>query len=136
MSKKSQALTVKQVQQFEEVQSQVQALYDEVAQLAKKAPDAPINQFKVSIVNERIVAANGFLTGIHRPFADFDRFDANDLPTASDVAVVLSQYLNSLEGWRSANVVQRDFVWYWNVEGTYKAQAPSRFDNHGAKRSW
>jgi hypothetical protein len=127
MSKRRASLTVEQVQGFEQVQSPIRSLFDEVSQLAKKAPDAPLNQFKVSIVNERLVAANAILAGIHRPFADFDRFDPNELPTASDAAVVLSQYLNSLEGWRSANVVIRNYNWYWDAPGDYRADAPSRF---------
>ena len=132
MTKQMGTLTVGQVQQYEEVQSQLTALYAEVTTLAKKSPDAPLNGFKVKIVNERLRSANQLLDGIHRPFESFDQFNEDDLPTGSDVALVLSQYLNSLEGWRSANIVERDYTWYWKLKNTlYKSEAPSRFRTDG-----
>ena len=121
-------LTKAQVQHYEQVRSQLDSLYSELSALAKKAPDAPINVFKLKIVNQRLEAANTLLVDIHKPFEDFSRFDEASLPTSSDVVLVLSQYLNSLEGWRSANVVKKDYDWVWNTkERDYRANAPSRF---------
>jgi hypothetical protein len=121
-------VAVQDVEKYEQIQSHVQALSEEMTGLVKKSPDAPLNKFKIRIVNERLRMANGLLTGIHKPLATFDQFSEEELPSASDVSLVISQYLNSLEGWRSANVVKIDFSWYWNT-GTaeYKAEAPSRF---------
>lgn len=127
MSKKP-GLSIQRIRQYEAIQSQLEVLHEEIVKLAKKSPDAPINRFKVEIVNEKLRGANELLEGIHKPFASFVEFDVAGLPTASDVSVVLAQYLNSLEGWRSANVESRDYVWYWATdEGSYRAARPTRF---------
>jgi hypothetical protein len=126
-------ISIEQVELYEELQSHLVALAAEVTVLAKKAPDAPLNQFKIKIVNERLRAANTLLTGIHKPFESFETFDETDLPSASDVSMVISQYINSLEGWRSANVVNINYSWYWNTgNAQYRAESPTRFRKGGS----
>ena len=121
-------LTPEIVSAFEQVRSHLQKLYDELSGLSKKNPDSPLNRFKVGIVNERLRVANTFLSGIHKPFETFAEFDEAELVTASDVVVVLSQYLNSLEGWRSSNVVKVVLDWYWNTKPPHiRSVAPTRF---------
>lgn len=121
-------ITRKDVETYEQVRSHLEALNEELAALAKKTPDSPLNRFKTQIVNERLRVANTFLTGIHKPFESFKEFDEAELPTASDVVVVLSQYINSLEGWCSSNVIKVGYNWYWNTEEKdYPATKPTRF---------
>lgn len=128
MKRKSTSLSKADVERFEELQSHLAALSTEVSALTKKSPDGPMNRFKIGLVNERLRLANEFLKGIHRPFEGFQEFDETELPSASDVAVVISQYLNSLEGWRSYHVVKVGYSWYWNTpEGDLVADPPSRF---------
>ncbi len=127
------SVSIEQVHRYEELQSHLAALATEVAALAKKAPDAPLNKFKIEIVNERLRGANTLLMGIHKPFETFETFDEVDLPSASDASMVISQYLNSLEGWRSANVVNVNHTWYWNTgSAQYRAQPPTRFRKGGS----
>lgn len=128
MTKKP-TVTREQVEAYQQVVTQLKSLSEEMAVLSKKSPDAPLNKFKVSIVNERLDAASKLLTGMHKPFKDFERLDDAQLPTVSDVAVVLSQFLTSLEGWRSANVVKNGVAdWVWNTaKGEYQASRPTRF---------
>jgi hypothetical protein len=122
-------MKVEDVDLYEKVQAQIERLHGELTTLSKKNPDNPINKFKLNLINEKLREANKLLTGPHKPFSDFEIFDESSLPTASDVALVLSQYLSCLEGWRSANISEVDYEWYWDVDdGTaIKTRPPSRF---------
>jgi hypothetical protein len=112
---------------FEKVSEQLKSLRDDFAVLSKSKPDAPLNVLKVGFVNEKLTEANQLLIGAHKPFAKFDQFDPEALPSNSDVQLVLSQYLSCLEGWRSAHVVKRGLDWFWDVEDArIGAHRPSR----------
>ncbi len=112
---------------FEKVSEQLQALRDDFAVLSKSKPDGPLNVLKVGFVNEKLAEANQLLTGDHKPFATFEKFDPDDLPSNSDVQLVLSQYLSCLEGWRSAHVLEDALGWAWETaEGRISARQPSR----------
>jgi hypothetical protein len=104
------------VEAYDRIQHQISKLYEEMAALSKPKPDAPLNSFKLKVVNERLRAANLLLLPPHRPFDDFDEFTDESLPTNSDVVVVLSQYLDALEGWRSDHIVQISVNWFWDTE--------------------
>ena len=72
------------------------------------------------------------LVGKFKPFPDFETFDEDELPTNSDVMIVLSQYLNALESWRSAHIKKKPGSyndWIWDVEGKtgIDADRPTRF---------
>lgn len=104
---------------FERLQSQIQKLHSEMSILAKGKPDNPINKFKLKIVNEKVQDANTILTDTFKPLAGFELFDETELPTNSDVVIVLSQYLQGLESWRSAHTIHdvTDFRYQWKVDG-------------------
>jgi hypothetical protein len=55
----------------------------------------------------------------YKPFADFDLFDENEIPTNSDVAMMLTQYLSCFEKLRADNVEKEEFGvrWFWIVDG-------------------
>jgi len=99
--------------------------------LSKSKPDNPINKFKLKLINERLKEANKILIGDFKPFNDFEVFDEDNLPSNSDVVFILSQYLDALEGWRSANVTynQQQFRWVWKTQGNAKiyTSPPSRY---------
>ena len=123
-------MKAKDVELFEKVQSQVQQMFNEISTLSKKSPDGPINKFKLKFINEKLRESNSFLTGAHKPFADFENFDDANLPTNSDVVLVLSQYLDCLEGFRSANIFQdKMYNWFWVTDGStlIRTDPPSRF---------
>jgi len=109
-----------QVDEFERIVKQLEALHGEFIALAKSKPDNPINKFKLRMLNEKIVSANVILSGVFKPFEQFSAFDEADLPTNSDVSLVLTTYLASLERWRSAHVGYDDNKsrWLWKIQGT------------------
>ena len=50
-------------------------------------------------------------------FDGFGGFDADDLASTSDVALVLSQYIEEAERYRSDNVTYYGGDWYYLVDG-------------------
>jgi hypothetical protein len=97
-------MKAKDVDFFEKVKAQLQQLQNEVSALSKSKPDNPINKFKLGFINEKLGEANIILTGEFKPFREFTLFNIDELPSNSDVVMVLSQYLDCLEAWRSAHV--------------------------------
>lgn len=92
------------VHNFERLVVQLQALQAEISQLAKKSPNDGLNKFKLKLVNTVLVAANELFVGNFKPVEGFELFDEDDLPTNSDVAMVLTLYIEQSERFRSANV--------------------------------
>lgn len=93
------------------------SVYEEISLLSKKNPNDAVNKFKLKLINKLVDDSNVFLSDKYRPFTDFDRFDEDEIPQNSDVVFILSQYLQCFEKLRSDNVVIRNGIWYWNVDG-------------------
>ena len=104
-------VSVEHVSLFKAVRPQIDALLDEMRELSKKHPDGVVNKFKLRFINEKLEDANVFLSAAYRPLKGFEQFDVNDLPTNSDVVLILSQYMGTLNRWRS------DHVYYDEVLG-------------------
>jgi hypothetical protein len=89
--------------------------------LSKKAPDAPMSKFKLTVVNEKLGDANRFLVPPFKPIEGFELFDDPILPSNSDAVMVLNQYLTCLERWRSAHIYFDESnypkQWVWSVHG-------------------
>jgi len=84
------------VDKFEKLDGQLQSTYDEISLLSKKKPNDAVNKFKLKFVNTLLEQANDFLGQIYRPFSDFALFSEDDVPQNSDVAFILSQYMQCL----------------------------------------
>ena len=111
-------VTVGRAAFWDRVKSQLKDLETEMASLSKKKPDGPINKFKLSLINEKLVQANQILSKDERPFADFEIFTEDAIPTNSDVVIVITQYLNRLESWRTDHVQSDGYTaTVWNYEG-------------------
>jgi hypothetical protein len=126
---KAQKLTAQHINTFERVKYQIKQLHSDVSDLSKKSPDGPINKFKLELVNEKIRDANSLLADAFRPSQNFEEFDMDDLPSNSDVVLILSQYLDALEAWRSANVHSVGYDWYWKTDDETQIETapPSRY---------
>jgi hypothetical protein len=112
----------KDIEIFEKVQAQLQGLYVETSDVAKKKPDGSINEFKLKFINVVLSEANNVLSEKNRPFKDFELFDFDSLPTNSDVSFILTQYINCLEKYRSENITTAGAGWYWVVDGERSSQ--------------
>lgn len=104
------------VEKLEKVIGQLQGAHTEISGLAKKSPNDSLNPFKLKLINKIIEAANSVLGDGYKPFDDFDQFDPDDVPTTSDVTMILSQYMEEAERYRSDNVAYEG-TWKYVVDG-------------------
>ena len=105
-----------EVELFIKVQVQMEEMYKEISLLSKKSQNDALNEFKLQFVNKLLEECNTLLGKKYKPFADFNIFSMDKIPTNSDVVMVLSQYLASLENMRSDNI-QYDMIkgWRWLI---------------------
>jgi len=117
------------VDEFGAVSAQLTTMRNDFVVFAKTKPDNALNKFKIRAANELLHRANEIL-GNAKPLSAFTELFEEDLPSNSDLAVVLSQYIAALETWRSAHVTKSGYDWYWDVDGpTIDADAPTRPDS-------
>ena len=79
------------IEKFEKLHIQIKDMYNELSILSKKSPDGAINKFKLKFINQLIEEANQFLKERYKPFADFEKFEEEDIPFNSDVVMIISQ---------------------------------------------
>lgn len=107
----------KQIDVFETLQAQLTGLYEEMQTLTKKSPNDSINKFKLGLVNKVLLNTNSFLNKGQKPIDGFTEFSEDDMPSNSDVLIVLSQYLNYLEKIRADNIGNDYQGWFWKLGG-------------------
>lgn len=113
--------TTEDVEKLEKVIGQLQGAHSEISILAKKNPSDSVNPFKLKLINKVVESANSVLGNQYRPFDDFDQFDSDDVPSTSDVTMVLSQYIEEAERYRSDNVRYDIPNWFYVVDGKLSA---------------
>lgn len=109
-----------EVNKFEKLQAQLEGLHTEISALSKKSQNDALNKFKLKFVNQILSEANQLLGNSYKPFSDFSLFDDSDIPSNSDVAMILTQYLNCFEKLRADNIKAQEsypFHWFWLVDG-------------------
>jgi hypothetical protein len=106
-----------EVESLEKLIGQLQGLHAEITSLAKKSPSDAVNPFKLKLINKVITSGNEVLGKEYRPFDDFGQFDSDDVPSTSDVAMVLGQYMEEAERYRSDNVTWYGGKWVYILGG-------------------
>lgn len=105
------------VDKYQRGRSQLEAFHREFDTLAKKAANSALNPFKLKIVNQAVADANGVLGEEFLPIRGFTQFTDEELPSNSDVSMVLAQYLEALEVMRCRNIIRGSGGrWYWKVQ--------------------
>ncbi len=104
------------VEQFEKLEQQLHSFLTEISELSKKRPNDPLNKFKLKFINATLSKLNGLLKD-DRPFTDFAEFDVDDLPSNSDVVVILSQYSAAVHRFRLDNTTDEGSDATWIVRG-------------------
>jgi len=89
--------TQQDAENFYEMTQQLNKLYQEIAILSAKKHDATVNQFKIRILNRWIGLASELMPIKYHPIEGFAIFDASEVPTYSDVLVVITQYTGALD---------------------------------------
>jgi hypothetical protein len=122
-----------EVEKLEKLIGQLQGLHSELTLLAKKSPSDGVNPFKLGLVNKVIKTGNEVLGQKYLPFDDFEGFDADAVPSTSDVALVLAQYMEEAERYRSDNIKwhssYKDSYWVYIINGDesdVRTGAPSK----------
>lgn len=109
------------VERLEKLIGQLQGLYSEIGALAKKSPSDAVNLFKLKLINRVLATGNEVLGDKYKPFDEFDQFDSDDTPSTSDVTMVVAQYLEEVERFRSDNVIHNETIgnygWRYVVGG-------------------
>lgn len=90
-------MTQQEVDTFEKIQAQLKGLHTEISVLSKKSQNDALNKFKLKFINQILSEANKLLGTKHKPFNDFDLFDEESMPTNSDAALMITQYINCFE---------------------------------------
>lgn len=103
------------VEKLEKVIGQLKGAHSEISILAKKSPADSLNAFKLTLINNVIKTSNEVLGEKYKPFEHFNQFEADDLPSNSDVTMILAQYMEEAERYRSDNVIYYDFNWWYRV---------------------
>lgn len=106
-----------QINSFEKLQDQLFELTREIKELSKKKPDGPLNNFKIKFINSIIGGLNEIIGKQYKPFEDFNIFDTDDMPTNSDVLIILSQYEASASRLKRENTEYYMGDNYWIING-------------------
>ena len=111
-------MNFEEIAEFRRIRAQLDGLHQEFSGSTKKDPDKPVTVFKIRFVN-RVLAAASHALAEDTPFPDFEGFDEDDIPTSSDVSLVVTQYIEASEKVRCENITRNhNGVWYWVTEGS------------------
>jgi hypothetical protein len=110
-------LTRAQVDELEKLIGQLESLHSELSALAKKSPNDAVNGFKLRFVNTTLKSCNMLLGEKYKPFSDFEQLDADEVLSNSDVTLIISQYSQTVEKFRSDNIYQDLGRWYYKTQG-------------------
>ena len=108
---------VEDIDDFMMLLMQADKILGDFLELSKKKPNDAVNKFKLNLVNKILEQANGLLAEGYKPFDSFESFDEDEVPTNSDVVLILSQYLGCLKKYGRDNTYYQNFDHYWIING-------------------
>src|SRR5271154_2677233 len=111
------------IAEFQKFEQQLHSFLADISELSKKKPDDPLNKFKLKFINTTLAGLNRILKA-DRPFSAFDKFDPDDLPSNSDVVLLLSQYAAAAYRFRVENTTDNEDESTWIVRGR-EAEIPA-----------
>ena len=110
------------IERYEELQSKLMSIRNDIAALSSKKPGEQLNKFKIKYVNDVLTKIND-LIGTDKPYDDFEAFDEDALPTNSDALMIINLYINGMHRFKTHNSSDQsiDFDWtqkerVWNIE--------------------
>lgn len=126
MLSKNGQITIEQIQLFEKLVGQLDGLHSEMLLMAKKSQNDAINTFKLRFVNNILNQWNDLLGERFRPFPDFKEFSGDDLPSNSDVNLMLVQYIEAAESMRSKYIETSMGFWHWRNHRDHRTYPPRK----------
>lgn len=121
--------TEEDIEKLEKLIGQLQGLHNEITILSKKSPNDAVNPFKLKLINKVLTAGNEVLIESYKPFDDFNLFELDDVPSNSDVTLVIAQYIEAAETYRSAHIKISGGSWAYILNGkstTHRTNPPTR----------
>lgn len=109
-------ITQYKVDQYHLLNPLINGIYNEFKELSKKKPETVLNVYKVKVVN-RILEPIKKLLEEEEVIEFLDILDQDDLPTNSDVILILNQYLRALKMFYSRYYIHTSTGKYeWTVK--------------------
>jgi len=122
------------IDEFKKILNQLEGLHEEISTLSKKSYTDALNNFKLKLVNQVLKRTNKLLGKEYKPFDDFEIFNEEDLPTNSDVTLVLSQYINCMESLREENISSKiEYTISGSVAKIYWSWKESKLETYPPK---
>lgn len=78
----------------------LEAMYAEFKEISKKKPDSAVSKSKIKIVNRLLEKVRTVLSD-EESIGFLDVLDEDEVPQASDVTLILSQYVASMNAFRA-----------------------------------
>lgn len=103
----------------EKSRKQLQALYTELHPYALKKPHDTVTKFKLNVVNSLLGIIDNLIGQENLPIAGFSFFDEDSMPNISDISLVLNQYIQALEIFRSRNIEldnEDENIWIYKTD--------------------
>ena len=106
--------TQEKVSAYETTMPLLKAMYSEFKELSKKKPDAAVSKSKIKITNR-------LLERVRMALADssslefLDLLDEDDIPQISDVTLILSQYVASMEAFKKRHYRSYNGKYQWVI---------------------
>jgi hypothetical protein len=115
-------------EKYEKIERQLHVFYKEISALSKKSSNDGVNKFKLGLINNCLRELNA---AIGPPLEGFEIFEESLLPSNSDVALILGQYVAAIYAFRVANTGPSSLHggWFWMVDGepSLKTREPYHF---------
>lgn len=96
---------------------QIEEFLEGFIELSKKKPNDAVNKFKLKFINNLLTTSNEIIDVKNKPFEEFESFNEDELPTNSDVVLILSQYVACLKKFGRESSQYYNHVRYWTING-------------------
>lgn len=108
--------TEEQVKVYETISPLLKAAFDEVKEFSKKKQEELLNVKKVKMINRLLEKAKEVLK--NEPSYDYlDMLDESELPSNSDVVLIMSQYISAMNSFRHDHY--RNSAWDIDLGGSW-----------------
>lgn len=102
--------------EFDKLEYRLNSVFIEFDKLSKKKPDDVINPYKLKIINSLLGEINNLFDKGDIPIDKFTLFEDSELPTYSDIVIVLTQFLEKLDYFRFRNIISDFSGVYWILD--------------------
>lgn len=93
----------------------IKSMYSEFKEISKKKPESAVSKNKIKIAN-RLLERLRIILADEDTIEFLDILDEDDVPQISDVTLILSQYVASLEAFRSKYFGWNGTEYTWYIE--------------------